>query len=358
MYNIATRIHQLDALRGLASLSVVIHHCVLVFPLFFATIFHQETIPIVSVLTYSPLHLFWAGHEAVILFFVLSGFVLSLPYYGVNQPRYPKYIIKRIFRIYIPYAVSLVSSALLLQLFSEHGVIGLSTWFNDMWEHLPNFASWLNLLLMLNTNDTHNINTVTWSLIYEMQISIIFPIFTVLVKKVNWKIVLCLSILFVFHKSHIIHFSSFFIIGCLLAKYKNQISSYVTNSKKIMIYIFYGIGLIFYLCEWLSPFNFNRNSLDLITSIGVSIFIALSLGDNQIKEFLLKRQLIYLGSISYSLYLVHPIVLLTAIYSLKDFVPIYLIVAMVPLVSIVVAHFYNKLIENPGIKLGRMFIRG
>ncbi|AIF51814.1 acyltransferase [Pelosinus sp. UFO1] len=354
---IATRIHQLDALRGLASFSVVLHHCLLVFPLFLAANFHEGIIPIVSFLTYSPLHLFWAGHEAVILFFILSGFVLSLPYFQENQQKYFKYIIKRIFRIYIPYVVSLIISALLLQILSEHGIVSLSKWFNAMWKSIPDFAGWLGLLLMVSTDETHNINTVTWSLVYEMQVSIIFPLLVYLVKKANWRIVLCISILLIFHKSHLVHFSSFFIMGCLLAKYHYSISSYIANSKKAMNFTFSIVGLIFYLFEWLIPFNLSHNVLDLLTGIGASIFIALSLGDDKVKGFLLKPKLIYLGKISYSLYLVHPIVLLTAIYSLKDFFPIYAIVAMVPLISIVVAHFYNKFIENPAIALGRNFIR-
>ena len=152
------------------------------------------------------------------------------------------------------------------------------------------------------------------------------------------------------------HYSSFYIVGCLLARYHDSISLYITNSTKIVKYTYSIVGLVFYLFEWLVPFKFNTNVLELMMGIGASIFIALSLGDNKVKEFLSKEKLIYLGNISYSLYLVHPIVLLTAVYSLKDFFPIYVIVVMVPLVSIIIAHFYNKFIENPAIKLARIFI--
>ena len=43
-----------------------------------------------------------AGHEAVIFFFVLSGFVLSIPFYRRFVP-YTPWIIKRCCRIYLPY---------------------------------------------------------------------------------------------------------------------------------------------------------------------------------------------------------------------------------------------------------------
>lgn len=241
-------------------------------------------------------------------------------------------------------------------LLSEHGIVGLSKWFNGMWQYIPDSKGWLNLLLMINTNEAHNINTVTWTLVYEMKISIIFPMLVFIVKKINWKIVLLFSVSLIFTKSNFLHFSILFIFGALLAKYHESISLYFTYSNKIKNIIFISVGVILYLLQWLIPLNLNQNFLDLITGVGASIFIALALGDNRLKEFLLKPQLIYIGRISYSLYLVHPIVLLTAIYSLKEVFPIYIIVPFVPLVSIIVAHFYNKFIENPAIAVGRNLI--
>jgi peptidoglycan/LPS O-acetylase OafA/YrhL len=350
---ITVRLQQLDALRGVAAFSVVIDHCLGVFPFLFG----DPGNLIAAILSYSPLHLFWSGHEAVMLFFVLSGFVLSLPYFKGKQLNYPEYIIKRIFRIYLPYVASLLISVLLLQMLSEHGIAGLSTWFNAMWKNPPTTAGWINLLLMLNTQEAHNINTTTWTLIYEMHISIILPLLAYFVKRVKWTIPLCLPILLIFSRSNFIHYSSFFLLGCLLAKYHDFIISYIANCKKTMVYTFYTIGSILYLFEWLTPFTFNQNIFDLFTSYGAAIFIALALGDSRAKNFLLKPQLIYLGNISYSLYLVHPIVLLTAIYSLKNVLPIYLIVLMVPFISIFIAHFYNKLVENPAVALGQKIIK-
>lgn len=356
MWKITNRIYQLDALRGLAALSVVMGHCLGVFPIINAETYSKDFTTIVSILTYSPLHLFWAAHEAVVLFFVLSGFVLALPYFGGRQLKYSQYIIKRLFRIYIPYLVSLIISVVLLQLLSDHGVDGLSNWFNGMWKYTPDFAGWMNLLFMVNTNEAHNINTVTWTLVYEIKISIIFPLLVFFVKRVSWKLVLFVSVLLIFTKSNFLHFSILFIFGALLAKYHGEISLYFTYSNKFKNIKIMIVGLILYLFQWLIPLNLNQNFLDLISGIGASLFIALALGDNKLRAFLLKPPLIYLGKISYSLYLVHPIVLLTAIYSLRAFFPIYSIVAFVPLVSLIVAHFYNKFIENPAITVGRQLI--
>jgi peptidoglycan/LPS O-acetylase OafA/YrhL len=351
---ISNRIYQLDALRGLAAFTVVIHHCLLVFPAFLAAHFHKETTSTISAFTYSPLHILWAGHEAVILFFVLSGFVLSIPYFNGQALHYGNYLLKRICRLYIPYIISLCFSAVFLKILSEYGVSGLSKWFNDMWHYFPNLSDWLHLIFMTDA-DTHNINTVTWSLLYEMKISIIFPLIVYLTKKMNWKVMIILFILTAVHKSQTVHYLSFFIAGCLLAKHQYFLSSYISNAPRIFSLILTILGLSLYLIEWLVPIHLNSNLLDMLVGIGSSIFIVLSLGDTFVKKMLLLPRLVYLGRISYSLYLVHPIVLLIAIYSLKQFFPIYIIVLFVPLISIFIAHYYNKIIENPSIKLSRKF---
>ena len=72
----SVRLTELDSLRGLAALSVVFAHYLHVFPV------GGEVDRMAHVATRTPLYLAYAGHEAVILFFLLSGFVLALPFLG------------------------------------------------------------------------------------------------------------------------------------------------------------------------------------------------------------------------------------------------------------------------------------
>src|SRR4051794_11612155 len=89
------RLGALDSLRGLAALTVVICHALwLCKPdtplrdLYHAGIQSAHSVrglvqwlremPVSFLIETSPLHLFVAGHEAVILFYLLSGFVLYL----------------------------------------------------------------------------------------------------------------------------------------------------------------------------------------------------------------------------------------------------------------------------------------
>src|SRR5882762_8330002 len=93
---------QLDALRGIAALMVVINHFVLVGPLWWVT--------------RSPLRVVALGHEAVILFFILSGFVLTLQLNSSSRINYLDYLIKRICRIYLPYLAVLLAAIAIVDL--------------------------------------------------------------------------------------------------------------------------------------------------------------------------------------------------------------------------------------------------
>lgn len=96
------RIDSLNSLRGLAALIVLLHHC-------YYMLDGSKTGEL-SIVRLSPLRLFIAGHAAVIVFFLLSGFVLALPYRS-EQPNALCFIIRRACRIYIPFASAIFLSA-------------------------------------------------------------------------------------------------------------------------------------------------------------------------------------------------------------------------------------------------------
>lgn len=75
----AVRVRSLDGLRGLAAITVVASHALMVVPAMALTI-RTPPSDVASVqwwLYHTPLNLLWAGQQAVLVFFVLSGFVLA-----------------------------------------------------------------------------------------------------------------------------------------------------------------------------------------------------------------------------------------------------------------------------------------
>ena len=108
----------LHGLRGAAALIVVNHHLLLTLPWFADRVGIGMLGPkgsfefsIHRIAEYSPIHIFFGGTEAVVLFFVLSGYLLlnSLSNHSTTD-----FVLRRMLRLYIPIFASVVFAAILL----------------------------------------------------------------------------------------------------------------------------------------------------------------------------------------------------------------------------------------------------
>lgn len=373
------RYDSLDSIRGFASVAVMFGHMLLCLPVFYSVIYSENIkSTFAQILSFSPLHLFWGGHEAVILFFVLSGFVLSLPYLNGSKLVYGHYIIKRFFRIYIPYILIIaISISLKSFLYSPDGIVGLSKWFNWMWM-LPVDSKMLFNLIFMTGDSTHNIDTVAWSLGHEIRISLIFPFIALLIKRMNFtQIIIFINLLiidysivprnFPFHLHETFYYLVFFVFGAFLAKYRNRLGEILHQKTSLMKGFLFIFALILYNWHWnLGLFITKDNSLwaifntteivDFSAAIGASIFFMFAIHSKIVEKILTYRVSIFMGKISYSLYLIHPVVLLTLLYTLKSILDPKVIILFVPLVSILLAGLYYRFVELPSMKLGKSIV--
>lgn len=357
------RLEQLDSLRGLASLSVFAHHMWMITPV----------LPLVF--SYSPFRIFVYGHAAVILFFILSGFVLSLPFLNNKQGSYYGYILKRFFRIYIPYIVSLAIAITLSVSLHRDGINNLSDWFNQFWRKGLDIDIIKEHILLITNIHTDAYNTVVWSLIHEMRISIIFPIIMVAVIRYKWStnLLLCLLLssigamndLFDFevrngHYTSIfdtVHYTSFFITGALLAKYKENLARTYHKLNKIHKWTLLITAMIFYsysrIVEVVIHLPFNHIITEYGIAFGSIIVVIMALSSNAFTNFLMRKPIIFIGKISYSLYLYHFVILLSSINLFYGKLPIVLIYVLSFITTIFVSVLGYYFIEDPSAKLGR-----
>lgn len=162
-----THLNKLDAIRGFAAVYVVLHHFV-----------HDlEFIPV-------PIKkiLFSFGQEAVMFFFLLSGFVI---YWSVNKSKelyFKSYFIKRFRRIYFPFTISIVVSIIVFYVdgklaydFSWQDLIGNFLMLQDFSGVKP--GTWFPPFLA---------NYPLWSLSYEWWFYMLFfPCYKLLPKNKN-----------------------------------------------------------------------------------------------------------------------------------------------------------------------------
>ena len=181
------RIEALDSVRGIAAFIVVIHHCFLtraVYSNFFFSNWKTPATDLVSwIFLYTPARIAWSGYEAVTLFYVLSGLVLALPWVEGRAPDYKKFAIRRMCRLYIPYAaIVIVAGAINIALQQHAYVSGASDWVNTMtWTNSVTPFVLFDHFAIIGHHFT--INGVTHTLIWEIRVLLIFPLLIVPIRR-------------------------------------------------------------------------------------------------------------------------------------------------------------------------------
>lgn len=359
------RIHQLDALRGLAAITVVLQHCLYIFPLLYDDTLGRPGLWLLNLFKYSPLHLFWAGSQAVSLFFLLSGFVLALPFYTGQAPSYPAFLVRRICRLYLPYVAALAAAVFLDVYTSRHGIDTLSGWFNSVWGAKPSTDLVFQHVLLIDHFDTTKIDPVVWSLVQEMRISLLFPLLMWLINRYHLLFIGAMGLVLysVGEIAHLLYDGAttlevlaFFILGALLAKYQTLLLSLYRRLPIWVHYLIFTCALLSYTSPWwmypIKPLQALPLVTDFVCVVGGSALIILVVASNRLSRILCLPPLVFLGRISFSVYLYHVIILVAAINLLYGSLNIWLILFGVILLTLVISSAAYYVIEKPAIALG------
>jgi peptidoglycan/LPS O-acetylase OafA/YrhL len=366
---VSPRVEELDSLRGIAALSVVLHHCLVVFSAFWAPyeVGYVPANPLVAALAFSPLHLAWGGAEAVTVFFVLSGLVLAFPFLAPDRPSYGAFVVKRMIRIYLPYLAVMAVAILLMEMLLPLGHPIASAWLDRYWQHRVDGWTVRDYLLMLGKPRENFVNPVIWSLVHELRICLIFPFLMRLVRDQRPWQVLLLSLLVSSGAKLSLHSSGdlgwwstivdtsqylfLFAAGAELAKHRKYLSSIFRSLHPSVRSGMLAGSLLLLNARWEIP------SLRVISALciwlGAILIVALTLTSAGKGSFLRRRPLIWLGQISYSLYLTHCLVLFSLLFLLHFYLPNELIVAFVPFLSLCVAAGVYRAVEYPALSFAR-----
>ncbi len=295
------RFTSLDALRGIAASGVVATH---VLQLGFPSL----------VLNHSLFRMLVNGRCFVIFFFLLSGFVLSISLLRAHPLRsYPNYLLRRVVRIYLPYCVAGLIAVGVAQY--THVSVGL--------------RAILDHFLLVGTSAGIDLNNPSWSLIYEMRISIILPLMCwafLRHRRAFWIGMLAVAIAeeagivglgigqFPYSSETLLgamtitaRYTLCFAVGMWLAFSVLSQSSWLTRVRGLMVPL-------------LGAFAFVLMSvlLDYTSLIGGAVVLVLALRSSVLKRVLSLPVLAWLGRVSYSLYLTHVLVLAVTMTALHD----------------------------------------
>lgn len=313
----------LDSLRGIGCLSVLVAHVIALHPKY-------------------GIYVSGCGKIGVWLLFVMSAFLLTLPYIKERDFNLKSFYAKRVQRIY---------PSLLIVL-----LIGLFTGFikngGDMLAHI-----------FISSGSGH-----LWAIPVEMKFYIIAPIFLILLKHVKEKRILFCSILslcvlyalvypypmYIENSISLTWYLPVFFIGILLAflfkKYEFKLKPNYTYDFIIFTIIVLFLLATPYIRQLIFSIPADRylQNKYLYFSIGWAIIIFCCQYSLIVKKVLEGSKILkYIGNISFPLYLVHYIILMYLKDRISDFGTVALCTVILSVISATLIHY---LVEKPFIK--------
>jgi peptidoglycan/LPS O-acetylase OafA/YrhL len=359
----ASRYDRLDSMRGFAATMVVLGHCFVAM--------EDKTQGFNWWLANTPLRILVSGRPAVILFFVLSGFVLAVSLERATS--YRDFLIRRFCRIYLPFAASILLALAVHLAVSREALPGYSGWFNNV--EALSVELFVNHLLMLGDYANVSLNRVMWSLVYELRISLMFPLLMWLTYRyATWNVlaacllpaaasyVALLELGYGPREFHYatstaagfwltVHFAVYFVIGAAVAKHRHEL---VARAREIAPVKRFGIAAM--SGALLLPLSFAVPDLPLGALSAILIVLVLA-GGSMTASVFDSAPALFIGRVSYSLYLFHlPAYFLVAHAWPGGAMPLAYIWLVWPPLAVAAAAIGYRLIEKPSQELGRELV--
>lgn len=318
-----SRVLELDAMRGLAALSVVFYHY----------FYHYN-----NIYGHEGLLVDWAqeGKYGVQLFFMISGYVIYWSLENVKSPI--DFLVSRFSRLYPTFWFAAFFTFTIV-------------WFCGLpGREVPVNQAILNSLMFHQYLWVNNIDGVYWTLTIEL--TFYFWIFTMFVLR-GLKYAEILFIPFIgvtllesFGKTELSFlYNKFFMVGHIQYFLAGICMYKIINEKKCWHLI-----LILFLCLFTTYLYSGTKILAVTSFFFLAFYSAVSAGFSLLRQ----RLFVFFGAISYPLYLLHQnigFVIINAGYK-YNVKPLYSI-AMAVFISILLAYITMRFVERPSV----LFIR-
>jgi peptidoglycan/LPS O-acetylase OafA/YrhL len=350
------RLDYLDSVRGLAAFTVIVYH--------FIGWRWAET------LNFKLGAMVFNGSDAVSLFFVLSGLVLSWKYFEpdtslpIDGLHYRSYVVNRVVRLYLPFLVALAGYYLYNH---RHDAFGLM-----VKEFVTNKHHWAEEALLIRGK--HDLYIPGWTLESEMAASLFVP-FLALLLRYNRQLFGFAVVGILILGSPVVFWVLFhFCLGILLTYYFRRIATYDARQARWYPYR-YGLYVLVFLLFSLrhilriSPLGETSNywlglfRLDTFhfTGVAAALMLAYIINSPRLQHALVSRPLLFLGRISYSVYLLHWFFVIYVMDHWDTLIARFpsstmafwsLLLAVVA-ATLAAATIFNIVVERPAIRLGR-----
>jgi len=353
------RLRSLDGVRGVASVVVVLYHVsLLARP--FAT--GRISGPAWDIATETPLKLLFAGTEAVQVFFVLSGLVVALPLLR-GASGWPGFFAARFVRLYLPvWGALLFASALILLIPRDPSAVSSGEWIAN-----ANATSVDPLHLLEEATLTpvsYDLVNTLWSLRWELIFTLLLPLTVVLasvLRKWALPLVVLMSVVMVLGRVVAIDAAVYlpaFFIGTLIAVRLDDLRAWAGARPRRLQWTLLTVGsALLLVASWISRPVVESSSafgqaLWGLSGVGAAGLIVVAIGSPLARRLLEVQPILWLGTVSFSLYLVHAPILATLAFLFGDELWWLVGIVGIPLSLLVAAGFF-AVVERPSHGLAR-----
>lgn len=309
-------------------------------------------------LTYTPLHIFWAGREAVYVFFILSGLVLALPFVRRQRPPWRVYYPRRIVRLYLPVIAAVIVGTAIAVLTPRHPSSAASEWL----QHRPTGPTPVGVLrdvtLVAGPSD---LISPLWSLQWEVIFSLLLPLYMWVA--LAWPRLFWVKLVGAFALVAVGAFSftpafylPMFAVGVLLATRMGWLAEGAKRIGGAAWAALTVIALLLLTARWLAggvnvPDGMIPASYPCIL-LGATLLIFVAAFCPAVRTVLEQRWAQWLGRISFSLYLIHEPIVIALGYTIGRR-HAWAVLPLAVLICLPVAAVFFRFVEGPAHSLAR-----
>lgn len=375
----AEKITYLDGLRGIAAVNVMIMHffVALAPAMVYGDKYPSHFGSLDQIFSTTPLGLIGAGNFSVCIFFVLSGYVLTHKFFKTKENDIIiSSAIRRYLRLFVPVFAAVILSYLLASVglyryYIETMMISAGSNYRHYWTFTPDIldaikqAVWSSFFV----GGVIHYNPVLWTMTIEFYGSMLVFTMALLFGSLQNR--------WTFYLAAVLALVNFyylaFVIGMVFADVFNSKKPMFKTDNKIILLIILVLGL--FLGSYpVSPltdgslYGFLDNGFfeaPKVTYhvIGAGMIMYVLLNSKELQSVFSSPVPVFLGKISYSLYLVHFLVissftcaLFLLLYPVLPYASAALISIVLSLVLIIpLSYLFYKHVDAAGLKLSKTF---
>lgn len=325
------RFMELEGLRGMAAIIVVVFHALL---LFYPGMMYGISSYGSTYTPNMPLEKFWYGNPlggllsgtfAVSIFFVLSGFVLTVGFFQKKNPEIIKRLAaKRYIRLMLPALVSIMFAYALMKLGLSIGqgqtsAITHSVWLQGLWTMPPHFLEAITQgLYGMFMQVGASYNPVLWTISYELIGSFVVFAGALLFAQSKYRWIIYGVMLFWLWNTWLFGFA----LGMLMADMYVSRRNVLAAIRQPLLWPLLILGIFLggyppnettgtlYAPLGISQLSMTQNQ-SFYTALGATLVVLCVILLPRLAGFFAHKRISILGRYTYSLYLVHMPLLLT-----------------------------------------------